>query len=114
MFLHEMGHLAAALALHVKVHQVGISRKGAYIRREAGTAGQNLAITIAGSGLNLSLALLFHYVSPHLALCNLVIGVVNLLPIPASDGSRAFNLISNSLHLLTAGVHEPAVQPHQR
>lgn len=92
MALHEMGHVAAALALKVKVHQVGMSRKGPYIRRAPGTNVQNFGITLAGPGMNLCLAVLFFHTSPHFALCNLVIGIVNLLPIPASDGSRALQL----------------------
>lgn len=99
MILHEMAHVAVALALRVKVHQVGISLKGPYIRRASGTAIQNLAITLAGPGINICLALLLHRVSPNFALCNLAIGVTNLLPIPASDGSRALDLISKSVSL---------------
>ena len=91
---HEMAHASVALALGVKVHQVGINWRGPYIRRACGTAKQNLAITLAGPGINLWLALLFHSISPDFALCNLVIGVTNLLPIPASDGSRAIKLLS--------------------
>jgi len=105
MFLHEVGHVAAALALKVKVHQVGINRKGAYLRREAGTARQNLAITLSGPGINLALAFLFHDINPHFALCNLVIGITNLLPIPASDGSRALALVRRSIALVHVGSH---------
>ena len=94
MVLHEAGHVVTALALNVKVHKVGLHWKGPYIRRSSGTAAQNFVITLAGPGMNLWLALLFYRVSPHFALCNLVIGVVNLMPIPASDGSRALQLIS--------------------
>ncbi len=97
--LHEVAHLAVAWALKVKVHQVGLNYRGPYIRREAGTAKQNLAITLAGPLSNLWLALLFYRLSPNFALCNLVIGVTNLLPIPASDGSRALRLLSNSASL---------------
>jgi Zn-dependent protease len=93
MVLHEMGHVAAARALRVKVHQIGINRKGLYIRRATGTSAQNLAITLAGPGMNLCLALLFYRTFPHFALCNLIMGVINFLPIPASDGSRAIKLI---------------------
>jgi Zn-dependent protease len=96
MILHEMAHVVAALALKVKVHQVGINWRGPYIRRASGTAKQNLAITLAGPSINLWLALLFYRTSPNFALCNLVIGVTNLLPIPASDGSRALHLLSKS------------------
>lgn len=91
--LHEVGHVAAALALKVKVHQVGINRKGPYIRRACGTTTQNLAVTLAGPGMNLWLAFMFYRVSPNFALCNLLIGVINLLPIPASDGSRVLQLM---------------------
>lgn len=97
--LHEMGHVAAALALKVKVHRVGISRKGPYIRRACGTPTQNLAITLAGPGMNLWLAFMFHRVSPNFALCNLLIGVINLLPIPASDGSRVLQLMRKLISL---------------
>ena len=93
MILHEMAHAAAALALKVKIHQIGMNRKGPYISRASGTTKQNLAITLAGPGINLWIALLFYRMSPNFALCSLVIGVVNLLPVPASDGSRALNLI---------------------
>jgi Zn-dependent protease len=96
MILHEMAHVAAAMTVKVKVYQVGIHWKGPYIRRACGTAKQNLAITLAGPAINLLLALLLHHASPNFALCNLVIGVTNLLPIPASDGSRAIHLIRHS------------------
>lgn len=95
MAFHEMAHVAVALAQGVKVHQVGINWRGPYIRRASGTAKQNLGITLAGPGINLCLALLFHSISPDFALCNLILGVTNLLPLPASDGSRAVKLLGN-------------------
>jgi Zn-dependent protease len=103
MVLHELAHIAAALTLKVKIHQVGINWRGPYIRREIGTAKQNLVITLSGPGINLLLALLFHRMSPNFALCNLVIGVTNLLPIPASDGSRALHIIRESLTPMHVG-----------
>jgi len=97
MVLHELAHVAAALTLKVKIYQIGINWRGPYIRRKIGTAKENLAITLSGPGINLLLAMLFHRISPSLALCNLLIGVSNLLPIPASDGSRALLIISEWL-----------------
>ncbi len=94
LLLHELAHIAIAIALRVKIYKVGVSLRGPYLRRECGTAKQNLAITLAGPGANLWLALFFHRVSPSFALCNLVIGVTNLLPLPASDGARAFQLLA--------------------
>ncbi len=107
MLLHEMAHLAAALMLKVPIHQVGINWRGPYIRRRSGTARQNLAITLAGPGMNLWLALLFHHISPNFALCNLVLGVSNLLPIPASDGTRALHLIRQSIAWGITVAHDP-------
>lgn len=94
LLLHEVAHVALALALRVKIYQVGVSWRGPYLRRECGTAKQNLAITLAGPGVNLWLSLLFQGLSPSFALCNLVIGVTNILPLPASDGARAFQLLA--------------------
>jgi Zn-dependent protease len=98
MIIHEAGHVAVALMLKVKVHQVGIRWRGLFIRRESGTTVQNLAVSLAGSGVNLWLALLFHSISHDFALCNLVVGVTNLLPISGSDGLRVLNLIGNLVH----------------
>lgn len=109
MVLHEAGHVVAALALNVKVHEIGIHWKGPYIRRASGTGTQNLAITLAGPGMNLWLALFFLSTSPHFALCNLVIGVVNLMPIPASDGSRALQLIGKWIAISGIFAHSASV-----
>lgn len=111
MALHEMAHVTAAQALKVKVHQIGMSWKGPYIRRESGTAAQNLVITLAGPVMNLWLALLFHSISPNFALCNLAIGATNLMPIPASDGSRAVHLMKTLVSFggMPAAAHSAPV-----
>jgi Zn-dependent protease len=92
--LHELAHVAVARAIGVRVYQVGMSRRGPFIRRDPGTSGQNLMITLAGPGVNLLLALVLYRISPGFALSNLVLGVFNLLPFAASDGARALNLLS--------------------
>ncbi len=94
LLLHELAHIAIALAFRVKIYNVGISWRGPYLRRERGTSKQNLAITLAGPGANLCLALFFHGVSHSFALCNLVIGITNILPLPASDGARGLQLLA--------------------
>jgi Zn-dependent protease len=91
--LHEMAHIAMASSLGVRVHQVGLSWKGPFIRRAPGTDAQNLAITLAGPVINLLLALVFSRIYPGFALNNLVLGIINSLPFPSSDGSRALRLI---------------------
>jgi Zn-dependent protease len=92
--LHELAHLAAAVAMDVRVYQVGMSWRGPFIRREPGTTGQNLTITLAGSGSNLLLAVICHHIHPMFALNNFVLGISNLLPFPSSDGSRALSLLT--------------------
>ena len=93
MILHEIGHVVFAVLLDVKVHRVGVSRRGLFIHRECGSARRNLAITLAGPGTNLILAAMFSGHRPDFVLCNFTVGVINLLPIPASDGLRALRLV---------------------
>ena len=92
--LHEAGHIVCAKSLGVEVKQVGINWKGFYVRRSLGTPAQNLAITLAGPMVNVMLVLLWK-MFPAFALANLIVGVVNLLPIRNSDGSRALGLMKS-------------------
>jgi Zn-dependent protease len=92
--LHELAHVAAASAIGVRVYQVGMSWRGPFIRRDPGTTGQNLAITLAGPGINLLLALVWRHINPGFALNNFVLGICNLLPFPSSDGLRALSLLN--------------------
>ena len=84
VLLHELAHLATAKALRVPVKRVGISWKGPYIVREAGTPPQNLAISLAGPAANAMLLMV-----PGFFLINLVILVPNLF-VKDSDGRRAW------------------------
>ena len=111
MVLHELAHDS-----HPGTEGEDLSgwrkRRGAYIRREIGTAKQNLVITLSGPGINLVLAMLLHRISPNFALCNLVIGISNLLPIPASDGSRALHLLEELTRVHIAPINEcPCQRP---
>lgn len=71
MLLHETAHMVAAFLFNLRIYQIGVSWRGPYIRRESGTTGQNLAVTLAGPGINIWLAALFYGISPTFALCNL-------------------------------------------
>ena len=85
VLLHEVAHIATASALGVRIKRVGISWKGPYIVREAGTPPQNLCISLAGPLANA--ALLF---VPGWFLVNLLLLVPNLV-LRHSDGRRAWN-----------------------
>jgi Zn-dependent protease len=94
ILVHEVGHLVTAFLLKVKVKRVGITWKGPYIKRESGTPSRNLAITLAGPGINILLTVVTRHTYPAFALANLVLGVFNLLPIPTFDGHRALRAIT--------------------
>jgi Zn-dependent protease len=94
--VHEMAHIAAAGMLRVRVKAVGLTWKGPYVRRELGTNPQNLAITLAGPGANLLLAIACWHSNPVFALNNAILGLFNLIPIPFSDGRRALDLLQGA------------------
>ena len=84
VLFHELAHVATATTLGVRVKRVGLSWKGPYIVREAGTPAQNLCISLAGPAAN---ALLMYV--PGLFLINLALLVPNLV-MKESDGRRAW------------------------
>ena len=94
--LHELAHVVAAVVLGVKVKRFGVCWRGAYIVREAGADWQNLLISLAGPLSNFAAAYLslavFHRGAIFCAM-NLLIGSLNLLPLPWSDGLRVFRLL---------------------
>ena len=89
MFLHELGHLIAALIVGVKVKNIGFRWKGLYVVREAGPPAKNLMISLAGPLLNLALVA-FWPLSHEFGLANLCFAFFNLIPLRGSDGERAW------------------------
>jgi Zn-dependent protease len=92
LLLHEVGHMITATFLGVPVREFGLRLGGAYNRRAYATRRRD-EILIAASGplMNLLLVVPVIFVprlGPQLATCNLVLGVINLLPLPSSDGLR--------------------------
>ena len=92
LLLHEVGHMAVATVLGVPVREFGLCLRGASRRRD------DLLIACAGPLTNLCLvSLLFlPLIGPQLAFCNMVLCVVNLLPLPSSDGLRILRALRNS------------------
>src|ERR1019366_5727419 len=92
LVLHELGHMLAAIAVGVPVREFGLCLGGAYNRRAyAGRRRDEVLISAAGPLMNLCMAfplLFLPAMGAKLALCNLMLCVVNLLPLPSSDGSR--------------------------
>lgn len=108
VLLHELGHALMAQKLGIPVHSITLFGLGgmALMYKEGDTIGQRMAITFAGPGVNLLLALagfLFHLallyfgiVAPDNLLVagfwasNLILGVFNLTPAFPMDGGRLF------------------------
>lgn len=89
VLMHEAGHAIATLANGLRIKRVGISWKGVYIVRESGSPAVNAQVALAGPLMNLVLALLTAADHHHFAVLNLIFAIVNLLPLPHSDGSHA-------------------------
>ena len=92
LLVHEIGHLAMAQSLGVRVKAIGLCLKGAYLRRSLSHKPLfELLIASAGPAANLLLYAWFrdgNQLSRWVALLNLVLALSNLVPIPHSDGSR--------------------------
>jgi Zn-dependent protease len=84
--------MLTARLLWVPVREFGLKLAGAYTHRAYATRRRD-EILIAASGplMNLLLVVPLIFVphlGPQLATCNLLLGVINLLPLPSSDGLR--------------------------
>ncbi len=88
MSLHELGHIAMALMIGVRVKHVGLAWKGIYTVREAGPPVKNIIVSLAGPAVNMLLCFCLP-ISFNFALANFCIGLGNLIPIRGSDGYRA-------------------------
>jgi Zn-dependent protease len=109
VFLHELGHAAAALRLGIGVRSMSLWLLGGFTEmdRESPAPGKEFAIAVAGPAVNLALGALgtvavlvlpsgtvSEQLAWQLAFTNLLVGVFNLLPGLPMDGGR----------LLRAGV----------
>jgi len=92
LLLHEVGHILGATALKVPVREFGISVYGAYIVRARSVRSRDDAlISFCGPMMNLLLvfpSVFLPHIGVQIAFCNLALCVLNLLPIPSSDGLR--------------------------
>jgi Zn-dependent protease len=100
LLFHEVGHMVAAMALGVPVREFGLCAYGAYTRRARSSRRRNeVLISLAGPVMNLLLVFPFLSVPRigiQLAFCNLTLFVLNLVPLPSSDGLRILNTIRGS------------------
>ena len=86
--LHECGHLAALWLLDIPAQALELRTFGASIRAELPGGRREALALAAGPGVNLLLAAVFWRPWPIFGLCNLALGLGNLLPFPKRDGGR--------------------------
>lgn len=100
LLLHEVGHMLAATLLGVPVREFGLALAGAYNRRAYATRRRDeILISAAGPLMNFCLGfpLLFvPHIGTQLALCNVMLCIVNLIPLPSSDGLRIWRNLWNT------------------
>ena len=99
--VHEAGHVMAILFTHAgRLKGIVVSWKGIGIKWKpyAYEPLKRAAVSLAGPAVNMALAVLFYSVGLELlGLANLVFGVVNLMPLPGSDGLRVASNLSSAL-----------------
>ena len=102
--VHELGHVAAALALGGRAERLSLTVVGAELSfsyRAPLTYGQDSLVALAGPAANLLLGGLFFLLNRQLpAILSLGIGAFNLLPILPLDGGRVlYGLLADQLDL---------------
>ncbi|MHB1937653.1 MAG: site-2 protease family protein [Acidobacteriaceae bacterium] len=112
LLLHECGHLLAARASGVKIREIGFCLRGSYIRREpARMPLDDAAIALSGPLVNALIAAALWTVpgvGHWLAIYNLVLVASNLVPLPGSDGRRAFTAWTQNPANARGPLPEPA------
>lgn len=91
-FIHECCHLTAISLLGGSVHQITIGPSGTVIDLDPMSNGKELLCAAAGPAGSL-LLLFFSKWFPELAICGLVQGAFNLLPVYPMDGGRVLRCI---------------------
>ena len=85
--VHEGFHLAALACFRIPVYSLNIGGWGAVLETGGMRPGQELLCALAGPMGSLMLVLLLR-ILPRTALCGLVQGIFNLIPLGESDGAR--------------------------
>lgn len=103
--LHELCHLGVLSLFSVPVLGIRVSPFGAVIRSGYMTSGQELLCSAAGPAGSFILLLTWK-VFPLLAICGLIQGIFNLLPLYPMDGGRiirALTLLGKEKYLAKRG-----------
>ncbi len=95
LLIHESGHALAAWVFHFQFLGIGFSILGPYVRVFGNySRPENAIVALAGPGANcLAGAVLSAVGLPATGLLVALVGLINLLPIPGSDGWRAVRAV---------------------
>ena len=85
--LHEAGHYLALWRMGCPPKRITLAFTGAQMQISPLSYRQELLAAAAGPGTSLALGLVFP-LWPSLALCSLILGLFNLVPLPGLDGGR--------------------------
>ena len=91
---HEAGHLLAMKCCHIPIREIRLSVFGASILRDGGqicSYPKEIAVAAAGPAVNFLFALVCFFLpgaGKKAALCNLALGIFNILPVKPLDGEK--------------------------
>lgn len=91
-FVHELGHYLAVRLLGGQVLGGSICFRGARMETLPMSAGRELIAVLAGPAASLLLLFLIR-IFPRVAICGLIQGIYNLLPIYPLDGGKALRCL---------------------
>lgn len=115
LLLHEVGHMITATLLKVPVREFGLKLAGSYVRRaQAERRRDEILIAASGPLMNFLMVVPLIFVprlGPQLATCNLLLGVINLLPLPSSDGLRILRNLSGFVGTSAANPTLSSAEP---
>lgn len=121
IFLHELGHAFATRAVGAEVAELQMNGLGGFVARVPMpiSAPASLFVTAAGPAVNLALYLVAkiliamgfsHYAVQLVAIFNMLLLILNLLPIVPLDGGRILHAI---LMMFYADTHDGVVRPRR-
>ena len=90
--VHELSHVLAVLLMGGRIESMMISERGAVMDVSPMTSGRKLICILAGPAGSLGLMAVCRYF-PKTALCGLMQGAYNLLPIYPLDGGQAVRCV---------------------
>lgn len=93
---HELGHYLAVRLMGGEVSGGDISWRGARMEMFPMSPGRELVCILAGPAASFSLLVLARFF-PRIAICGLIQGIYNLLPIYSLDGGKALRCVVSLL-----------------